>query len=181
VSEEQPADVAGGRSFEERVMLAMPTVLLRALQRGFARLPPGSQLRRRGLKRLMTLGWAAASREDYELPLACYEPDVEIHVPAKFARTLGLAESYHGHQGFLDVWRDYRQDMTETRIEPDQIIDLGDPVAVRTTFATVGRSSGVAIRETRGNIFYFSPRGLFARQEVYPTWEDTLAALERRE
>ena len=102
-------------------MLAMPTALLRALQRGFARLPPGSQLRRRGLKRFMTLGWAAASREDYEVPLLFYEPDVEIRNAAEFARTLGMAETYDGHQGFLDVWRDLRQDMAEVRAEPEQM------------------------------------------------------------
>jgi hypothetical protein len=175
------AERVGGRSFEERVMLAMPTALLRALQRGFARLPPGSQLRRRGLKRLMTLGWAAASREDYEVPLLFYEPDVEIQVAAEGARTLGLAESYHGHQGFFSVWRDYRQDMAELRIEPKQIIDLGDRFAVRVTNAVVGGSSGVALKQTQGNIFYFSPRGLIVRQAQYLTWEDALAALERRE
>jgi ketosteroid isomerase-like protein len=161
-------------------MLAMPTALLRVLQRGFARLPPGSQLRRRGLKRLMTLGWAASSREDYEVPLLFYEPDVEIRNPREFAR-LGAAETYHGHQGFLDLWRDYREDMAEVHFEPEQVIDLGDRFAVRPTGAVVGQSSGVAIRETRGNIFYFSPRGLIARQEAYTTWEETLAALERRE
>jgi hypothetical protein len=171
----------GGRSFEERVMLAMPTALLRALQRGFARLPPGSQLRRRGLKRLMTLGFAAASREDYEIPLLFYEPDVEIELNAEIARSLGLADSYHGHRGFLDVWRELRQDAAEMRIEPEQVIDLGDRFVARLTLAAVGRSSGVAIRQTQGFIFYFSPRGLFARQELYWTWEDTLAALERRD
>jgi ketosteroid isomerase-like protein len=171
----------GGRSFEERVMLAMPTALQRVLQRGFARLPPGSQLRRRGLKRLVTLGWAAASREDYEVPLLFYEPDVEIQTAAEWAQTLGLPESYHGHQGFLDVWRDYRQDMADLRFEPEQVIDLGDRFAVRLTGAVVGQSSGVAIRQTQGSIYHFSPRGLIARQEVYLTWEDALAALERRD
>jgi SnoaL-like protein len=174
------AERVGGRSFEERVMLAMPTALLRMLQRGFARLPPGSQLRWRGFKRLMTLGWAAASREDYEVALLGYEPDVEIQIAAETARTLGWAESYHGHQGFLDLWREVRK-MAELRVEPEQIIDLGDRVAVRATFAAVGRSSGVAIRETQGHIYYLSPRGLIARDEVYRTWEDTLAALERRD
>jgi hypothetical protein len=175
------AERVGGRSVEELVMLAMPTALVRMLLRGFARLPPGSQLRRRGLKRLTTLGWAAASREDYELPLLSFEPDVEIRASAEFARTLGTAESYHGHQGFLNAGRDYQQDMAEVRVEPEQIIDLGDRVAVRATWIAVGRSSGVAIRETRGFIFYYSPRGLVARWENYLTWEETLAALERQD
>jgi hypothetical protein len=175
------AQRVGGRSFEERVMLAMPSALLRALQRGFARLPPGSQLRRRALKRLTTLGWAAGSREDYELPLLSFEPDVEIRSSAEFARTLGLAGTYYGHQGFLDAGRDYRQDMAEVRVEPEQIIDLGDRVAVRASWIAVGRSGGVAIRETRGFIFYYSPRGLVALWENYLTWEETLAALERQD
>jgi hypothetical protein len=129
----------------------------------------------------MTLGWAAANRGDYEVPLLFYEPDVEIRGSAEFARSLWLAESYHGHQGFVEVWRDIRQDMAEARFEPEGVIDLGDRYAVRLTGAAVGRASGVAIWETQGNIFYFSPRGLFARQEAYMTWEETLAALERRD
>jgi hypothetical protein len=144
------AERVGGRSFDEQVMLAMPTALLRMLQRGFARLPPGSQLRRRGLKRLTTLGWAAASREDYEVSLLFYERDVEIRNDREFARTLGLAEGYHGHHGFLEVWRDLRQEMAEMCVAPELIIDLGDCFAVRATEAAVGRSSGAALKETRG-------------------------------
>jgi ketosteroid isomerase-like protein len=81
--------------------------------------------------RLTTLGWGAANRGDYEVPLLFYEPDVEIRSSAEFARSLGLAESYHGHQGFVEVWRDILQDMTEARFEPEGVIDLGDRVAVR--------------------------------------------------
>jgi len=162
-------------------MLAMPTALLRMMLRGFARLPPGSQLRRRWVKRIGTLLWAAANREDFEGPLLFYEPDVEIRNDIEAARTLGMGESYHGHQGLLDFWRDYGQDMAETRAEPKQVIDLGDRLAWRVTVVAVGRSGGVAIRQTRGNIFYLSPRGLNARHEFYLTWEDTLAALQRRE
>jgi ketosteroid isomerase-like protein len=171
----------GGRSVEERVMLAMPTPLLRALQRGFVRLPSGSPLRRRWLKRTNALGWAAVSREDYELPLLLCEPDVQISMAFEGARTVGLAESYHGHQGILDFFHDLRQDMADFRVEPEQIIDLGDRTAVRGTAVAVGRSGGVAIRQTRGYIFYNSPRGLVARLENYLTWEDTLAALERQD
>jgi hypothetical protein len=161
-------------------MVAMPTALRRVLQRGFARLPPGSKRRRRGLKRTATLVWAAVYREDYKVPLLFYEPDVEIQAISEFARSLGLAESYHGHQGFVDFWRDYKQDMAEVRVEQEQMIDLGDRVALRYTVVAVGRSGGVAVKQTQGSIVYYSSRGLIARQELYLTWEETLAALERR-
>ena len=160
-------------------MLAMPTPLLRMLQRGFARLPPGSPLRRRGLKRLAALTWAAVNREDYEVALLFLEPDVEIRDAAEAARALGQPETYHGHDGFLEAGRYLREDMAEVRLEPEQIIDLGDRIAVRVTWIAVGRSGGVAIRQTRGFIFYYSQRGLVARQEGYMTWEEALALLER--
>jgi ketosteroid isomerase-like protein len=175
------AERVGGRSFEERIMLAMPTPLLRALQRGLARLPPGSPLRRRWLKRTNALGCAAASREDYEVPLLLCEPDVEISMAFEGARTVGLAKSYHGRQGILAFMRDLRQDMADLRFEPEQVIDLGDRSAVRMAVIDVGRSGGVEIRQTLGNIIYNSPRGLVARMEHYLTWEDTLVALERRD
>ena len=130
------------------------------------------------MKRLNALAWAALSREDYAVPLLFCEPDVEISA-GEASRTLGWAETYHGHQGILDFFHDLRQDMADFRVEPEQIIDLGDRTAVRGTVVAVGRSGGVAIRQTRGNIFYNSPRGLVARLEHYLRWEDTLAALER--
>ena len=116
--------------------------------------------------------------EDYEVPLFLCEPDVEM-MSSRAARTVGLAESYHGHQGILDFFRDLRQDMADLRFEPEQVIDLGDRSAVRMAMIAVGRSGGVEIRQTRGIIFYNSPRGLVARVEHYLTWEDTLVALER--
>jgi hypothetical protein len=69
---------------------------------------------------------------------------VEIRMAFEGARTVGLAESYHGHQGILAFMRDLRQDMADLRFEPEQVIDLGDRVAVRVTVVAVGRSAGVA-------------------------------------
>ena len=71
--------------------------------------------------------------------------------------------------------------MAELRGEPEQVIDLGGRFAQRVTHIAVGRSSRVEIRQTQGFIYYLSPRGLVARQEWYWTWEEALAALERRD
>ena len=94
------------------------------------------------------------------------------------ARALGLAESYHGHQGFLDLWRDYKKDMDDLHFETEQIIDFGDLIALRATLVGRGRSSGVATTRTAGLLYYFSPGGMIARSDVYWTWEEALAALE---
>ena len=166
-----------GRSIDERVMLRLPTPVAQLVMRGFRRLPPGSHLRRRILKRALARGFEAASREDYAVDLLFYEPDVELRAPGEVAGALGLPERYYGHQGFLDVWSDMKQDMDDFRFQPEQIIDLGDRVALRGTLVGRGRASGVLTRQTAGFIYHFSPRGLVALQELHWTWENVLDAL----
>jgi ketosteroid isomerase-like protein len=181
VSEEQPADVAGGRSIEERVVLAMPTFLVRAMYAGVARLPPGSYLRRRILKRAFRRAFDGAGRDDYDYVLLGYEPDVELRMWGDAPRTLGLAERYHGHQGLRDLLDDYKRDMNDVRWELEQVIDLGDRLVVRTTFVGAGALSGLTTRRTTGHIFWTSPSGTITRQDTYWTWNETLAALEQPE
>jgi ketosteroid isomerase-like protein len=159
----------------------MPTFLLRLVTGGSARLRPGSRLRRRTLERLAARAFEGIRRDDYEFALLFYEPDVELWVPGELARTLGLAERYHGHQGFRDLWRDYKRDMDDLHIELEQLIDLGDRIAQRVTLIGRGRSSGVPTRHTEGVVLYMSPRGIVARQEVYWSWEEALTVLEQRE
>ena len=170
-------NVEAGRSIEERVMLRLPPPVVRLLMTGFARLPPGSHLRRRMLKRSIARGMEAGGREDFALPALVYEPDVEIRVLGDAARALGLPERYEGHQGFLDIWRDWREDLDDFRFQPEQIIDLGDRVALRATIVGRGRASGVPTSRRIGHIYYMSPRGMVARQDIYWTWEEALGAL----
>lgn len=171
------ANAEAGRSIEERVLLRLPTPVVRLLTRGLARLPPGSRLRRRMLKRAITRGMDAGGREDYAVPLPFYERDVEFRNLTRAARALGLPERYDGHQGFIDFWRDWTEDLDDFRVQPEQIIDLGDRVALRISAGGRGRASGVPTSRMMGIIYYFSPRGLVARQDVYWTWEETLDAL----
>lgn len=119
----------------------------------------------------------ANGRGAFDFGLLFYEPDVELHVLGGVARALGLSESYHGHQGVREVWRDYRRDMDDLRLEPEQIIDLGDRIALRVTLVGTGRASGATTRHTEGFVLHYSPRGLIARHEIYWSWEDALAAL----
>jgi ketosteroid isomerase-like protein len=167
-----------GRSVEERAVLWLPGPVLRLLLRVFTLLPPGSHLRRRILKRSLARGFEAARRDDHAVGLLFYEPDVEMRTSAEIAGVLGLPERYYGHQGYLEAWSDMKQDMDDFRIEPEEVIDLGDHVAVRGTLRGRGRASGVLTRQTAGFIYHFSPRGLIARQELHWTWEDVLDAIE---
>jgi ketosteroid isomerase-like protein len=174
MSQENPD---AGRSVEERVLLSLPPPVVRLLSRGYARLPPGSHLRRRATKRFIARTYDALNREDDVFSLLIYEPDIVIRSSREFSRLLGLPESYHGHEGFLAWWRDVRQGMDEVLTRPEQVIDLGDRVAIRLAFLTRGRASGAITDRTVGIIAHMTPRGRVPRLEWYWTWEETLEAL----
>jgi ketosteroid isomerase-like protein len=168
------------RPIEERVALAVPGPLLRLAFAAAARLPPGSDVRRRWLKRSAVRLLEASGRGALDFGVLAYEPDVELAVLGDLARTLGLAERYYGHQGVRDLWEGYRRDMDRLEFEPEQIIDLGECMALRVTLVGTGRTSGVTTRSTEGFVLYFSARGLISRHEIYWSWKDALAALDTR-
>jgi hypothetical protein len=171
----KPEGGTGRRSIEERIALAMPAALVRVSLMAFVRLPPSSKLRRYGYNRAAAIAFQGINRNDYEFALLFYAPDVEIRPAPEFVRTLGLAESYHGHEGFVNLWDDTKRDMTDLRAEPEQIVDHGGRIALRETLVGVGSRSGVATRNTLGLILHVSPRGLFTRLDIYWTWEEALA------
>ena len=155
----------------------MPASLLRAMAWTLARLPPGSTLRRRLLKRIFGLALEAGSRGNDDVALLFFEPDVEFRLISDVPRTLGLAETYHGHQGYVDAWRDYREQTDDLHFEIEHIVDLGDRIAIRGSLVGRGRSSGIQIADRQGEVFYISPRGLVARVDLYRDWDQALAQL----
>jgi ketosteroid isomerase-like protein len=169
-----------GRSLEERVALRLPPPVFRAALTRAARLPTGSRLRQRLLKRAATRGFAASNRGDYEVALLLYEPDVTIEPVGEVAHALGLADTYHGHQGFVAVWRDYQQDTEGLRIDIEQLVDRSDRIALRVTLIARGRVSGAPWTRPMAFIYYLSQGGKIARQEFYLEWADALAALDGR-
>jgi hypothetical protein len=96
------------------------------------------------------------------------------------ARALGLAESYSGRQGYVEAWRDYTRDMDDLHVAPEQIIDLGNRVAMRAKLVGVGRTSGVQTTQTLGYVCHLSARGMIERLEGYWAWDEALASLEQR-
>jgi hypothetical protein len=165
------------RSVEERVLLWLPPPIVRLLSWGFGSLTPGSNLRRRVMKRFIRRVYEGLNREDDVFALVIYEPDIAIRSSQEFARLLGLPERYDGHQGYLAWWRDVRQGMYHVQARPEQVIDLGERVAIRLAFLTQGRASGAITSKTVGIIAHMTSRGRVPRLEWYWTWEETLEAL----
>ncbi len=170
-------NAATSRSVEERVLLWSPPPIVRLLSRAFASLPPGSHLRRRVMKRFITRVYEGLNRKDDVFALLIYEPDIAIQSSEEFARLLGLPERYDGHEGYLAWWRDVRQGMYRVQARPEQVIDLGERVAIRLAFLTQGRASAVTTSRTVGIIAHMTRRGRVPRLEWYWTWEEALEAL----
>jgi ketosteroid isomerase-like protein len=113
----------------------------------------GEVVSRSPTERSYRRGYEAIARGDYEFALLATEPDVELRVWGDARRTLGLAESYRGYQGVRDLLGEMKQDMNDLHWELEQIVDLGDRVAVRVTFIGEGALSGVTTRNRQGIIF----------------------------
>jgi hypothetical protein len=163
----------------ERLAARAPQLLALA-EAVVARLPATSRLRRRALQEGFSRGFAAINRGDpWSIPTA-YEPDSEIYPAAGF-RALGLADCYRGHRGWHELIEAIRAELPDVRWTPEHLIDLGDRWVLRLDMSGSGRASGVPTHQTWGTVIQISPRGRVTRQDIYWTWEETLAAAGLRE
>ena len=159
----------------ERVLALAPWLLGLGLVI-VAHLPASSRLRRRALQEGLSRVFAALNRGDdpWFIPVG-YERDCEIYPAAGF-RTLGMADCYRGHAGWREITDTVKESLPDVRYGPEHLIDLGERWVVRLGMSGSGRTSGVRTNQTWGSIYHVSPRGRIARQEIYWTWEETLAA-----
>ena len=152
------------RSVEEQILVRMPFLADRALAR-MASLPPGSALRRRLLTRGLRRAFDAVARNDPEVPLWGYEPDVEIRLFG--AAGLGFKNRYEGHQGWLDFVGDFYETFVEPRDTVKRVLDAGDRLVAEVEFQGQGKASGVGVGNTWSTVYYLSPRGKIRRQDIF--------------
>ena len=170
----RPRSDGASRPPLERVLALSPALLIFGAA-VVARLPPSSRLRRSVLREVFSRTFAAINRRDpWVIPVA-YEPDCEIYSAAEL-RTLGLADCYRGHSGWHDLLGAIEETLPDVRYTPDHLIDLGDRWVVRLQMSGSGRASGAYASQTWGSVYQLSSRGRVARQVIYLTWEQTLAA-----
>jgi hypothetical protein len=158
----------------ERVVALAPA-LLRLGAAVVARLPASSRLRRWALQEAFSRAFSAINRRDPWFISIGYEPDCEIYSAAEF-RTLGMADCYRGHSGWRQIIDAIEEALPDIRYTPEHLIDLGDRWVLRLGMSGSGRTSGVRTNQTWGSVYRVSSRGRIARQDIYLTWEETLAA-----
>ena len=164
-----------GRHLDERLALRAPR-LLRRLTKLVLALPPSSPVRRKAFKRGLARAYEAVSRGDDEIVLLAFDRAVEIN-NIGWAMS-GIAERYHGKEGWLEMRRLWRAEWAGAQITytPEALIDLGDRLVWRVRLSARGASSGANVAQTCGFVQWLAD-GMVVRSDAYREWSDCVDAL----
>jgi ketosteroid isomerase-like protein len=165
------------RTLDERIVVRFP-VLARLFAAWWARLPQHSRLHRVLLLRRFRQAYAAANRRDFDLLLTGLDPDIEYHSSEVWQ--IDFDPLYHGHDGYLEVWRDLLESFEDVRLDPEELLDLGDRVLVTIKLSGHGAGSGVSVSQPLFQLFTLR-RGLVVRQDDFQDRAEALKAADRSE
>jgi ketosteroid isomerase-like protein len=160
------------RSLDARILARFPALVPRVLA-AWSRLPHDSRLRRAMLVRLLRHAYATVNRREFDVTIKGYDPRCYEYYPGQVA----LPDSdpvYYGHDGFHKFWRQLLEAFADVRLDPEEILDLGDRVLVTTHMSGHGTGSGVSINQRLFQVMTFR-RGVIVRQVDF---EDRAQALE---
>jgi hypothetical protein len=153
------------RTADEQLRARFPT-LTRLSNAAFVQLPARSRLRRLALARAVLRAYAAANRRDFELVLTGMDPENYEYRPCADLLPPDLDRAFHGHEGYLKLWRYWTEAFEDIRWDPEEVLDFGDRFLVSTQQRGHGLGSGVAVSEPVFQLFNLRA-GLVTRQEDF--------------
>ena len=131
------------------------------------------------LARSVRLAYAAANRRDFDAVLVGWDPASEYR-PSDDLMPPDLETVFHGHEGYLRLWRYWLDAFEDIRWDPEEILDLGERILVTTRQRGHGSGSGAAVSEPVFQLFELR-RGLVVRQEDFLDRAKALQAAGLRE
>jgi ketosteroid isomerase-like protein len=137
------------RTLDQRLVVRFPRLADAVARLIVARLPPTSRLRQAALWRSSRLGMEAFNRRDIDAAVSAGHPDFEYYPPREFVEMGFMEPCYRGAAGFrkfVSAWSDVFG--ADLRVEPVELIDLGDRVALLAKFPARAQVSGVRFTET---------------------------------
>jgi ketosteroid isomerase-like protein len=164
------------RTLDQRLLLRFPR-LAAASARLIGKLPPVSRLRQAAVWRAWRLALEAYNRRDLDAVAIGFQPDLEYYPYREFVEA-GLAEScYHGPSGYRayilgtnEVWG------ADVRLEPTELIDLGDRLVVLADMPMRAQASGVPLSEKYACVSTLKD-GRVIRQQDYLDHAEALEAV----
>jgi ketosteroid isomerase-like protein len=147
----------------------MPT-LWRAMASRVLSRSPRSRLRQALLKQSTRSGFDAYNRQDWDVVLSAYDPQVEI----RLHHVEGLEGVHHGHEGWRHYWRLWFEAMEESYMEPEEMIDFQDRTLYLGWTRTRAAGSGLEMKQPSAWLITYRAGAIVRHEE----WWDQAAALE---
>jgi hypothetical protein len=168
------------RTLDQRLSLRFPR-LAAASSRMIGKLPPRSRLRQAALWRAMRVAVEAYNRRDLDAVAIGFPPELEYYPYREFVEA-GLAEPcYHGPTGYrtyiegtYEVWG------ADVRLEPTELIDLGDRIVMLADMPMRAQASGIPLGETYACVSTLKD-GRVIRQRDFLDHAEALEAVGLRE
>jgi ketosteroid isomerase-like protein len=140
------------RTLDQRLAMRFPR-LSAASFRLVAKLPRGSRVRNAALRRSTRIAVEAYNRRDLDAVVIGYRPDLEYYPYREFVEAALAEPCYHGPSGYrayisatYDVWGD------DVRLEPTELIDLGDRLVLLADMPMRAQASGVPLTQTYAGV-----------------------------
>jgi ketosteroid isomerase-like protein len=114
---------------------------------------------------------AAYNRRDFDAAVEFFDPEIEWVFPATMR-----ADSCHGPEEVKRFWRGVDEAFEELQVEPRELVDRGDQVAVRLRFHGRGKGSGAQVDEELFHHLITFRDGRIIRIEHLTEWADALEA-----
>jgi ketosteroid isomerase-like protein len=131
------------RSLDERLVLRFPR-LSDAYARLIGRLPPTSRVRQAVMWRATRLGMEAFNRRDVDAAVSPGSPDFEYIPPREFVEAGFFEPRYRGPAGFRKFVSEWSEVFgADLRVEPLELIDLGDHIVLLAELPVRAQASGV--------------------------------------
>lgn len=114
---------------------------------------------------MLTLGFEALGREDYDTLAIGYAPDVEFNVFGSAA--VGIEERYLGHEGLRDWATDMHATLTALTWTLGRVRAGPEFWAAEVFVHGCGKTSGAPVELTFGSVYYLSPDRKVIRQDSF--------------
>jgi ketosteroid isomerase-like protein len=162
------------RNLEERLIVRFPSLYRRQAAVNLRLLSPRSRLRRALVRRAVVSGWDATSRQDFELMLVRYAPEVELEPDPDF-ESLGIAGTSRGHDGVVKMVEAFQREWRQWELRPAIVYDLGDRVLSLGSFHLSGTASGLELDREVAQLVTLRG-GLVVRDQYWLAWDNGLRA-----
>jgi hypothetical protein len=138
-------------------------------------LPP-CRLRRAIVRTHTVAGWAAVSRQDYNLTFVRYTDDVDYEVDGGF-QTLGLPARMRGGKEMTTTLTEWSESWEWWGLEPFVMIDMENRLLGLGRFKARGLKSGIDVDEEYAQLITLrAGTGLVMREHDFMDWEQGLRA-----